>query len=367
MWCTSHHGGGRSQPGWVQWRSRRITARLSAGGITRVCRPTSSGSEAPAITTRRTEASQAIFRAVSVETGPPWSNSARGPRCQSSRPPGPVSQRLQVHGHGHVGSFASDHGPVGAIQEPPAHLHHRVEAALGGCSDIVWASMLRLVIEHRVHRGQDHVSGLGIAEAIHLHHVEEGHGQMQPPLLTEPLLAVQAMFAFHGLAPVGGDPGEVSQRMDPGGLDERRFGIPECLGSVSLEDTSTLAAETDSSPASIAARVAGIFSNPRAIWTNPRAAPQASLNLEASQETADRHPSRSKIPRCSRSGSLRRHSASSDSFACQSSMKSSSTRASGSSESTSDRKPSSADRSSLTTPSPQGPASNTCSYCRAWV
>jgi len=62
MWWMSHHLAGRSQPGWVQCRSRAITARLIAAGTTRVVRPMSTGSPAGPNTIRLIVLSQQIRR-----------------------------------------------------------------------------------------------------------------------------------------------------------------------------------------------------------------------------------------------------------------------------------------------------------------
>jgi hypothetical protein len=62
MWWMSHYLAGRSQPGWVQCRSRAITARLIAAGTTRVVRPMSTGSPAGPNTIRLIVLSQQIRR-----------------------------------------------------------------------------------------------------------------------------------------------------------------------------------------------------------------------------------------------------------------------------------------------------------------
>jgi hypothetical protein len=64
-------------------------------------------------------------------------------------------------------------------------------------------------------------------------------------------------------------------------------------GSVSWAPASTRAADSEISPSSTARRVTGMSSSARATRTLWRAVPQATLNLEASQEAADKYPSRS--------------------------------------------------------------------------
>ena len=75
-WWASHQDAGRSQPGKVHPRSRRVMARRIVGGNNRTAVPMSSTWEAEPRTAGMIIASQASILAWAAVIGPPWSSTA---------------------------------------------------------------------------------------------------------------------------------------------------------------------------------------------------------------------------------------------------------------------------------------------------
>ena len=274
-WWTSHHAGGRSQPGNRQWRSLRITARRIAGGTTGVRRPTSRGSERAPSTTRITEASQASCR--TAPAGPDRRGRARPCRKRSRlrdrlrgpsprRPlrhraePGRAGQHLDRHRHREVGPLPGHHGSVTPVQEPPADLPQGVGPALGGGA-LVGASPAP-----RARTSASSTAPRAVSRLSPVRGSRSPSTRTIPPSVTEACRRRRAergsdpagLLGLHPVPPARHHPAQLAHRVDPGGLHQQAARPPRTPRDRPRGlPTRTRAAAIDSSPSSTAARVAG--------------------------------------------------------------------------------------------------------------
>ncbi len=187
----------------------------------RVRRPTSSGSDAPLVMTRLTEASQARRRAASEEIGPTSSSSAPEPGV--GRRPSRVCRSTVTVTWGRSPptrgrSVLSSH----CLQISPS-------ASARRCGGVRTSSCDRTSgIADGPKGGDDRLPGLGIQVSVHPDHARERRGDVQASSFVRLIGELRTPGVLGGPAPGSDDPSEVWDRQRGCRLHEVVLGL--CKG-----------------------------------------------------------------------------------------------------------------------------------------